>query len=143
MPTRNAKAAWEGTISKGKGTFEGETGAVKGAYSAGSRFAQEPGSNPEELLAAANAACFSMALSVALEKAGAFPTLIETSGACTVDKVGEGYQITTMKLRTDVQATGIDEAKFREVAESAKANCPVSKALQGNVEITLEATLRS
>ena len=143
MPTRNASATWEGGIMKGKGHFRGESGAIDAAYNFSTRF--EPGmtgSNPEELLAAASAACFSMALSGNLERAGAAPTRIETKAACTVEKAGDGFTITTMKLTTRVRATGIDEAKFREVAQKSKEGCPVSRALAG-VKIELDAALES
>ena len=140
MPVRKAKATWEGGLKGGDGKFEGAAG-IGGRFSFASRFEHGTGSNPEELLAAANAACFSMALSGALEKAGATPQRIETEGACTIEKVGEGFKVTTMKLTTRVQATGIDAAKFREVAEGAKTNCPISAALRGNVNIELDATL--
>ncbi|HEX4936666.1 MAG TPA: OsmC family peroxiredoxin, partial [Gemmatimonadaceae bacterium] len=97
MPVRKAKATWEGGLKGGDGKFEGAAG-IGGRFSFASRFEHGTGSNPEELLAAANAACFSMALSGALEKAGATPQRIETEGACTIEKVGEGFKVTTMKL---------------------------------------------
>lgn len=140
MPVRKASAVWEGGLKGGEGSFEGG-GGIGGRYSFASRFEHGTGSNPEELLAAANAACFSMALSGALEKAGAVPQRVETEGACTVEKVGEGFKVTTMKLTTRVKATGIDAAKFQEIAEGAKTNCPISTALRGNVNIELDATL--
>ena len=141
MPTRNAKATWEGAIIKGKGSFEGESGVIKAPYSFSQRFGDEKGTNPEELLAAAEAACFSMALSGNLERAGATPTRIETSAACTVDKSGDGFRITTMKLKVRASATGIDAAKFQEVVQKTKETCPVSMALAGSVQITAEAEL--
>src|SRR5687768_9542588 len=91
MPTRNATARWEGGIKGGKGSFTGESGSIGGKYTVGSRFESEKGSNPEELLAAAHAACYSMALSVALDKNGTPPMYVETKAACTVEKVGEGW----------------------------------------------------
>src|SRR5688500_16953727 len=97
MPTRKAEAVWEGGLKGGKGSYKGQNG-LGGAYNFGSRFEEGSGSNPEELLAAAEAACFSMALSGALEKAGKPPTSVRTEAACTVEKVGEGFKITTMKL---------------------------------------------
>ena len=141
MPTRNASATWEGGIRSGKGSFEGESGAIKAPYSFGSRFENEKGTNPEELLAAAHAACFSMALSGALEAAGAKPTRIHTRAACTVEKAGAGFQINAMKLTTRVTATGIDAAKFQEVANGAKEGCPVSKAVRNNMTVELDAAL--
>ena len=142
MPTRNASATWEGGI-KGKGSFKGESGAIEAGYSFGSRFENAGGSNPEELLAAADAACYSMALSLGLERAGAKNVRVETKAACTIEKVGEGFKITTMKLVTRARADGVDDAKFRELAEAMKEGCPVSSALKGNVRIDLDATLES
>lgn len=140
MPTRKASATWEGGLQSGKGNFEGESGGIGGSYSAGSRFAEQPGSNPEELLAAAHAACYSMALSVELEKAGTPGTRVTTDAACTVEKVGEGFTITTMKLTTRATVPGIDDAEFQRLANGAKEGCPVSRALSG-VQIELDATL--
>src|SRR5687768_6386465 len=98
MPTRKGSAVWEGGLKGGKGNFRGEGGAISGAYNFGSRFEEGVGSNPEELLAAAEAACYSMALSGALEKNGTPPTRVETDAQCTVEKVGDGFTITTMKI---------------------------------------------
>ena len=140
MPTRRASAKWEGGI-KGKGTFTGESGSVNGDYSVGSRFADGGGSNPEELLAAAEAACFSMALSLALEKAGTPATSVETRAACTVEKVGDGYTITTMKLVVRARVPGADRDTFKDTAEATKSTCPVSRALMGNVQIDVDASL--
>jgi osmotically inducible protein OsmC len=142
MPTRNASAQWEGGIKGGKGSFKGQTG-LAGSYSFGSRFADEAGSNPEELLAAAEAACFSMALSGGLERAGFPATKIETKAACTIDKVGEGFKITTMKLTVTAAVPKIDDAAFQSIAAATKDGCPVSGALKGNVEVSLTATLTS
>jgi len=99
------------------------------------------GSNPEELLAAAEAACFSMALSAGLEKEGFAPTSVDTQAACTVEKVGESFKITTMKLSVKVVAPGLDDAKFQAIAAATKEGCPVSSALKGNVQIELTASL--
>ncbi|HET7275606.1 MAG TPA: OsmC family peroxiredoxin [Longimicrobiaceae bacterium] len=141
MPTRNASATWEGGLKDGKGTLSGETGAVKGQYSFGSRFEQGTGTNPEELLAAAHAACYSMALSLALEKAGTPPTRVHTDAACTIEKVGDGFKISTMKLKVTATVPGVDDAAFQKAAEETKSGCPVSGALQGNVDIQVEARL--
>ena len=141
MPTRNASAVWEGGLKGGKGSFNGESGAIGGAYSFGSRFENEKGSNPEELLAAAEAACFSMALSGGLEKNGTPATRVETAAACTVEAVPGGFGITTMKLRVSATVPGLDDAKFQEIAAATKIGCPVSKALAGNVKIELTAKL--
>src|SRR6476661_7694507 len=113
MPTRHASAVWEGGLQQGKGSFKGESGAINGAYSFGSRFADASGSNPEELLAAAEAACYSMALSLGLERAGATPQRIETSAACTIDKAGDGFKITSMKLNVRATVKNVDAAKFK------------------------------
>jgi osmotically inducible protein OsmC len=114
------------------------SGAYEGSYSYVSRFETGPGTNPEELIAAAHAGCFSMALSSALTKAGHAPTSIETSAAVHLDLPPA---ITKIELTTTAEVPGIDESEFMKLAEDAKANCPVSKALSA-VEITLSATLR-
>ncbi|MDF2772449.1 MAG: Osmotically inducible protein [Geminicoccaceae bacterium] len=140
MPTRKASAVWEGGFRGGSGSFNGESGTISGKYTAGSRFEEDPGTNPEELLAAAHAACFSMALSVQLDKNGTPPTRIETNAACTVEKVGEGFGITTMRLTTRATVPNIDNAKFQELAKAAVEGCPVSQVLKiPNVQ--LEAAL--
>ena len=140
MPTRIASAQWQGGLKGGSGSFKGQTG-LGGSYSFGSRFQDAIGSNPEELLAAAEAACFSMALSGGLEKEGFAPTSIETQAACTVEKVGEGFKITTMKLVVTAVVPGIDDAKFQSIALATKEGCPVSSALKGNVQIELTASV--
>lgn len=142
MPTRKASATWEGGLQGGKGSFEGESGAISGAYSFGSRFGDSGGTNPEELLAAAEAACYSMALAVGLEQAGTPATRVQTDAACTIEKQAEGFRITTMKLRVRAQVPGVDDATFQKAAQDTRAGCPVSKALAG-VEIEVEATLDS
>lgn len=145
MPTRKSSARWEGGIRTGKGTFKGETGAVSGQYNFTSRFEEGVGSNPEELLAAAEAACFSMALSGNLEKAGAAPKTIDTNAACTVspNPGGGGFTITSIALDVTVDATGIEDSKFQEVVQQTLETCPVSRALHGNLEITVSARLAS
>src|SRR5579872_3291353 len=143
MPTRHATAVWEGGLQKGKGTFSGESGAVSASYSFGSRFESAKGSNPEELLAAAEAACYSMALSLGIEKNGTPPQRIETKAACTIDKVGEGFKITTMVLTVRAKVANIDAPTFRKIADATKDGCPVSGALKGNVAIDLNASLES
>lgn len=139
MPTSTANATWEGGLKGGKGSYAGESG-FKGAYNFGTRFGDDRGSNPEELLAAAEAACFSMAFSGRLEKAGFSPQRIATTARCTVEKVGEGFKITTIKLATRATVAGIDAAAFREIAEATRKACPVSVALAG-VDIQVEAEL--
>ena len=141
MPTRKASAAWEGGLRGGKGSFKAESGLVGGTYGFGSRFEQAPGSNPEELLAAAHAACFSMALSGGLERAGKAPTRVATDAACTIEKVGDGFKITKMKLVVRATVPGLDQAGFAKAAEDAKNGCPVSGALKGNVAVELDAKL--
>ncbi len=141
MPTRSASATWNGGLRGGNGSYKGETG-LGGAYSFTSRFEEgKTGSNPEELLAAAEAACFSMALSAALERAGTPARRVETQAACTVEKVGDGFKITRMKLTTRADVPNIDDAAFRKAAEGAKDGCPVSQALKGNLDIELDAQL--
>ena len=137
MPTSTANATWEGGLRGGKGTYGGESG-FGGSYNFGTRFGDDRGSNPEELLAAAEAACFSMALSGALEKAGFQPERVETTAKCTVEKVGEGFKITTMTLAVRASAPNLDAAKLQEVAEGTKKGCPVSVALAG-VQISVES----
>jgi lipoyl-dependent peroxiredoxin len=141
MPTRKATAVWEGGLKGGKGTFKGESGAIGGQYNFSSRFESGVGSNPEELLAAAEAACFSMALSGGLEKAGTPATRIETSAACTVEAVPGGFGITKIKLNVQATVPNADKVKFQQIANETKDGCPVSKAFKGNVEITVEARL--
>src|SRR4051812_15440334 len=141
MPTRSASATWEGGLKSGNGKFEGESGSMAGPYSFGSRFEQSRGSNPEELLAAAEAACFSMALSSELEKSGKPPTRVETQARCTIERVGDGFKITMMKLVVEAKVPGIDQSAFAAAAEKTKTTCPVSVALKGNVAIELEAKL--
>ena len=139
MPTSNASAVWEGGLKGGTGSYKGETG-IGGQYTFATRFETGRGSNPEELLAAAEAACFSMALSGALEKNGTPPTRVETRAACTVEKVGDGFKITTMKLATRATVPNLDDAAFQRIAAAAKEGCPVSQALKG-VDIQLDAKL--
>ncbi len=141
MPTRNATAIWKGGLRGGKGSFNGESGVVSGAYSFGSRFESATGSNPEELLAAAEAACFSMALSLGLENAGFTPESVETHAACTIEKQADGFAITTMALKVRASVPGIDQARFQQIAEETKEGCPVSKVMRGNVKLELDAAL--
>ena len=140
MPTRKASAKWEGGLRGGKGSFSGESG-LGGAYSFGSRFEAAGGSNPEELLAAADAACYSMALSLALEKNGTPPQSVETQAACTLEKVGEGLSITSMRLDVTAKVPGVDDATFQKLAEDTKEGCIVSRALKGNLKFELTARL--
>jgi osmotically inducible protein OsmC len=141
MTTSRASAVWEGTLKEGKGSFKAGSGAFGGNYSFRTRFEGAAGTNPEELIAAAEAACLSMALAAGLEQAGTPPTRVETTAACTIDKVGDGFKITTLELRVRAKVPGIDQAKFQRAAEAAKDGCPVSGALKGNVQMKLDAKL--
>ncbi|MGH9169533.1 MAG: OsmC family protein [Acidimicrobiales bacterium] len=140
MPSRTAKALWEGSVKTGHGTISVESGRLDAPYSFGSRFEADPGTNPEELLGAASAGCFSMALSLALSELGHPPTRIETTAHVTIDKTADGFAITFIELRTEAAVPGLDEQAFLGVAEKAKAGCPVSKALAAT-EIRLQARL--
>jgi lipoyl-dependent peroxiredoxin len=140
MPTRSASARWEGGLKGGTGTFSTSTG-LSAEYSFSSRFESGTGSNPEEMLAAAEAACFSMALSGALERNGTPPTSVETSAKCTVERVNDAFTITRIELAVNAVVPSIDDATFQNVAAGARDNCPVSRALRGNVDIQLTATL--
>ena len=142
MPVRKASAVWNGTLKEGNGTMKMQSGAYEGKYSFGSRFQEDPGTNPEELIAAAHAGCFSMALSGGLTKSGFTPERVETSAKAHLEKVGEGFKITRIQLVCQATIPGIDDAAFQEIAAGAKAGCPVSQALAG-VDISLEATLVS
>ena len=141
MTTSSANAVWEGVLRTGRGHFKAGSGAFEGDYSFATRFESARGTNPEELIAAAHAACLSMALSGVLEKNGTPATRISTTAACTVDKVGDGFKITRMRLEVRGRVPGVDQAGFVEAAEAAKKGCPVSTALQGNVQLELDARL--
>jgi lipoyl-dependent peroxiredoxin len=142
MPVREAEAVWEGSLQDGKGTMKMASGAYEGAYSFSSRFEEGTGTNPEELIAAAHAGCFSMALSGGLTRAGHPPTRVQTTAGVHLEKSDAGFSITRIHLRTEAEVPGIDEAGFQEAAETAKKNCPVSRLLTG-AEITLDAKLVS
>ncbi len=141
MPTRSSSARWQGTLKEGAGTMALGSGAFEGPYSFPSRFEEGKGTNPEELIAAAHAGCFSMALSNVLGQAGHTPTSIDTKASVHLGKVEGGFGITRIDLVTTAEVPGLDEAEFVKHAETAKANCPVSKALAAVEEITLSATL--
>jgi osmotically inducible protein OsmC len=140
MPIRNAEAEWNGSLIDGKGHMKLGSGAFDGPYSFRSRMEEGAGTNPEELIGAAHAGCFSMALSAVLGGAKLTPTKIHTKAAVKFEKVGEGFAITGIELTTEAEVPGTDAAAFQGYAETAKANCPVSKALSGT-QITLKATL--
>ena len=141
MTTSSATATWEGGLRGGRGQFNGKSGVFQGSYSFPTRFEGAKGTNPEELIAAAHASCLSMALSGGLEAAGTPPTRITTTASATIDKVGDGFKITRMKLEVRGEVPGIDQAAFAKAAEAAKEGCPVSQALKGNVPFELDARL--
>lgn len=142
MPTRKAHARWEGSVKEGKGTVDFGNGLFEGPYSFGSRFEDGRGTNPEELLGAAHAACFAMALSLVLGQAGFKPDYVDAAAHVTVKSQDGGFKITKSHLVCEAQVPGIDSAIFMQHAEEAKAGCPVSRALAGT-EITLNAKLVS
>lgn len=140
MPTRTATAVWNGAILEGQGTLSLGSGAFEGRYSFGSRFEEAAGTNPEELLGAAHAGCFSMALSGFLGRAGHEPERITTRAKVHVVKEGDGFTIAKIELHCEAKVPGVDDAAFQEQARTAKEVCPVSRALAGT-EITLDARL--
>jgi osmotically inducible protein OsmC len=142
MAIRTAKAQWDGTLKEGSGTMSLGSGAFQGAYSFASRFEEGKGTNPEELIGAAHAGCFSMALAAELGKAGFTPRRVSTTAQVHLLKGETGFSITAIDLSTEASVPGIDNAKFQQVAEGAKKGCPVSKALAGT-EIRLQARLVS
>ncbi|HVH42150.1 MAG TPA: OsmC family peroxiredoxin [Labilithrix sp.] len=140
MGISKASASWDGDLKSGRGTMKPDN-AGEIPFSLGTRFEGVKGSNPEEVIGAALAGCFSMALSLGLEKAGMKPERIRTEAKVHLDKAGEGFAIKKIELTNETRATGGDEAKFKQVAEETKKACPVSKALAGVSEITLDAKL--
>ena len=142
MAISKANAAWEGTLKDGKGMMK-PAHAEPIEFSMGTRFEGQTGSNPEEVIGAALAGCFSMALSLGLEQAGATPRSIRTTANVKLNKQDDGFKITDIELATEVAATGIENEKFQEIANQTKQACPVSKALAGVDAIVLDATLAS
>ena len=142
MPVRNAEAEWKGSLLEGQGRMKLGTGAYEGPFSFKSRMEEGPGTNPEELIGAAHAGCFSMAFSFILGNAGFKPKRVQTKAAVHFDKQEAGFTITKIELTTEAEVPGIDAKKFQELAENAKKGCPVSRALAGT-EITLSAKLVS
>ena len=142
MVTRTSEAEWRGRVQDGSGSVTLGSGAFQGVYSFGSRFENANGTNPEELLGAAHASCFSMALSLLLTEAGYTPERITTSAAVRIERSGDGFAITRVDLVTEGDVPGLSASDFATHAEAAKSGCPVSKVLAG-VEITLSAKLRS
>ena len=141
MPTRTSHARWQGNLKEGAGTMALGSKAYEGSYSFPSRFEEGQGTNPEELIAAAHAGCFSMAFANILSQAGHTPNAIDTDATVHLDRVEGGFGITRIDLVTRGDVPGIDEAEFNKHAETAKATCPVSRALAAVPEITLRATL--
>ena len=143
MPTRNASARWDGSLTEGNGTMRMASGAYEGPYSFQSRFEEGDGTNPEELIAAAHAGCYSMALSGELGKAGHDVESIETEATVHIDEVDDGFAIKRIELKTQASVPGIDDSEFQEIAEGAKKGCPVSQALASVESIELDAQLTS
>jgi lipoyl-dependent peroxiredoxin len=143
MPLRTAEAEWKGTITEGVGSIKLGSGAFEGAYSFVSRFSEDgkAGTNPEELLGAAHAGCFTMATDGVLTRAGFVPTSLHTTAKVRLDKVGEGFSITRIDLEIEADIPNISNDDFQKFALEAKQNCPLSKALTGT-EIHLTATLK-
>src|SRR6187402_2950302 len=135
---QKASAVWQGSLKEGSGTLSTGSGALSAKpYSFRTRFEGEPGTNPEELIGAAHAGCFSMAFSLILGMAGFTPEKIETTATVSLDKVGDGFEITSSHLDMVAVIPGIDDAAFQDLAAKAKAGCPVSKVL--NAKITMDA----
>ena len=140
MPVRQSEAVWQGNLARGKGTVALGSGLFKGSYSFPSRFEQGEGTNPEELIAAAHAGCFSMALAANLAQAGYRPESIKTVAKVHLDKVEDGFRITLIELETEARVPDLDEKTFLEHAEATKTGCPVPQALSA-VAMQLKAKL--
>jgi lipoyl-dependent peroxiredoxin len=140
MPTRSSSAQWSGNLARGNGTMSLGSGAFEGPYSFASRFEDGEGTNPEELIAAAHAGCFSMALANVLSQAGHEPDSVSTTARVHLDKDDGGFSITRSELVTEVNVDGLDDAEFQQHADEAKRACPVSRAL-GAIEVDLDAKL--
>jgi lipoyl-dependent peroxiredoxin len=140
---RTANAEWQGDLLSGSGKVSTKSGVIRDATVKWSSRAEAADENtsPEELIAAAHATCVAMALAGGLAKAGTPPQRLETEATATFDKVGEGFRMTTMRITIRGQVEGLDEEGFRQAAEQAKENCPVSQALKGNVDVSLDAAL--
>ena len=141
MPIRTASARWEGNFTEGSGTLRTGKGGYQGNYSAKSRFEEGEGTNPEELIGAAHAGCFSMAFSKGLADAGFTPNSVETTAKVHLDKTDAGFSVTRIGLDTQGDVPGIDESTFQKIADDAKANCPISRLLSPGAKITLTAKL--
>ena len=141
MAIRFAEAVWKGNLQEGNGTLRLGTGLFEGSYTFRSRFTEGPGTNPEELLAAAEAGCFTMAFSNELSKAGFTPTQVKTHADVLMETVNNQATITKIQLSTEAQVPGIDENRFQEIGEGAKKNCPISRALNSGIQVILNARL--
>ncbi len=141
MAVRFANAEWKGNLQEGQGKMRLGTGAFEGNYTYKSRFEEGAGTNPEELIAAAHAGCFTMAFASGLTKAGFAPSLLKTRADVIMEKVDNRDTITKIQLNTEAQVPGIDEKKFQEIGEGAKKNCPVSRALNPSIQVSLTAKL--
>jgi osmotically inducible protein OsmC len=140
MSIRKAKAEWDGSLKAGKGRFQADSGVFQGNFTYTTRFEEEPGTNPEELIGAALAGCFSMALSADMERAGTVPEKVSTSADVHFGQMDGKPRITRIHLTTRVRAPGMNNEQFQQVASGTKENCPISAALRA-VEITLDAKL--
>jgi len=140
MPTRKAEAEWEGNLAEGRGRLKVGSGTFEGPYSFKSRFEEDAATNPEELLGAAHAGCFTMALTAALSRAQIKAKRIHTEARVKLEKVGEAFAITQIELQTEAEVPGIDDAAFQQYAQGAKENCPLSKAL-ASTPISMTAKL--
>ena len=140
MPTRSSSAQWSGNLARGNGTMSLGSGAFEGSYSFASRFESGDGTNPEELIAAAHAGCFSMALAAALSADDHVPDSVNTTAEVTIETVEGNPTITRSELTTEVKVDGLDDGEFQSYAEGARSGCAVSRAL-GGVEISLDAKL--
>ena len=141
MPDRTATASWRGSLPEGDGTMRLGSGSYEGAYSAKSRFEEGDGTNPEELIAAAHAGCYSMALAGNLGRAGFEPENVDTEARVTIERSGDGFAITAIRLTTTARLSGIEPDQFLEIAEATKQTCPVSKALAAVETIEVDARL--
>lgn len=140
MAVRKAEAEWQGTLREGQGTMKLGSGAYEGAYTFASRFEEGPGTNPEELIGAAQAGCFSMFLAAQLTNAGYTPTRVHTTATVHLERDDKGPVITTIELNSEAEVPGIDEAEFQKHAENSKSGCPISRALAAT-EIKMTARL--
>ncbi|WP_242046989.1 OsmC family protein [Fischerella sp. FACHB-380] len=140
---RTAQAVWHGNLKSGKGDISASSGVLQNTpYSFATRFENSPGTNPEELIAAAHAACYSMAFAFTLSEKGYQPESVQTQATCTIEpQQTGGFKITKMRLETQGKVSGIDAETFQQIAQEAEAGCPVSNALRGGVEIELDVTL--